>query len=95
MADAFAPKLSSSEVRFNQPVENQSTSTLIGGASNLLKSFMAGRPEAPAKGPMGTTGNPDVALASYTSELQDLYDKRDTTGDTAFQVELGKLKLFW
>jgi hypothetical protein len=40
---------------------------------------------------MGTTGNPDVALASYTSDLQDLYDKRDTTGDTAFQVELGKL----
>jgi hypothetical protein len=30
-------------------------------------------------------------LAQYTTELQDLYDKRDTTGDTAFQVELGKL----
>jgi hypothetical protein len=23
--------------------------------------------------------------------MQDLYDKRDTTGDTAFQVELGDL----
>jgi hypothetical protein len=91
MADAFAPKLSSSEVRFNQPVENQSTSTLIGGAGDFLRSFVSGRPEAPAKGPMGTSGNPDVALASYTSDLQALYDKRDTTGDTAFQVELGKL----
>jgi hypothetical protein len=40
---------------------------------------------------MGTAGNPDVALAQYTTDLQDLYDKRDTTGDTAFQVELGKL----
>ena len=91
MADAFAPKLSSSEVRFNQPVENQSASTLIGGASDFLRSFVSGRPEAPAKGPMGTAGNPDVALAQYTTDLQDLYDKRDTTGDTAFQVELGKL----
>jgi hypothetical protein len=90
MADAFAPQLSTN-VQFVQPIEDQSASTLIGGATNLLRGFISGRPEAAAKGPMGTAGNPDVALAQYTTELQDLYDKRDTTGDTAFQVELGKL----
>jgi hypothetical protein len=93
MADAFAPKLSSSEVRFNQPVENQSTSTLIGGAGDFLRSFVSGRPEPGPKGPLGSAGNPDVVLGSYTKDLQALVDLRDTIGDTSYQVKLRQLNV--
>ena len=91
MADAFAPQLGS-EVRFNQPIENNSTATAISGLGGLLGAFVQPK-EKEAKGPMGSAGNPDVALANYTKDLSLILETSEDRSPNAISVAIRKLNV--
>lgn len=92
MADAFAPQLGSS-VQFVQPVEDTSTATLISGATQALKGFMSSRPEPEPKGPMGSAGNPDVALSNYTKDLSTILQTAEDRSPNAIAIAIRKLNI--
>lgn len=89
MADTFAPKLSSN-VQFIQPVENRGTATMLEGLSSALSAWSRNQTTA-SPGPLGSAGNPDPALASYTQEMTRLTDTRETIGEDAYRVGVKKL----
>ena len=93
MADAFAPQLGSS-VQFVQPVEsgiqNRTAETIFSGATDLLKGF---KTEPADKGPMGSAGNPDVALSSYTKDLSTILQTAEDRSPTAISVAIRQLNV--
>jgi hypothetical protein len=84
MADAFAPKLSS-DVRFNQPIEQPS---MVGALAQIGEGFL----NSVSRG-QRTTGAPkeDPNLALFTQGLERIEAVRDQKGELAAQVEERKL----
>lgn len=85
MADAFAPKLSS-DVRFNEPVQQTSVVETLAGIGETFLSTM-GRSQA------GSGGKPkvDSNLATFSEGLQRVQAIRDQKGEVAASVEERKL----
>jgi hypothetical protein len=84
MADAFAPKLSS-DVRFNQPIEQPS---MVGALAQIGEGFLKS-----VSRDQRTTGAPkeDPNLAVFTQGLERIEAVRDQKGEMAAQVEERKL----
>jgi hypothetical protein len=84
MADAFAPKLSS-DVRFNQPIEQPS---MVGALAQIGEGFLS----SVSRG-QRTTGAPkeDPNLSVFTQGLERIQAVRDQKGELAAQVEERKL----
>jgi hypothetical protein len=84
MADAFAPKLSS-DVRFNQPIEQPS---MVGALAQIGEGFLS----SVSRG-QRTTGAPkeDPNIAIFTQGLERIQAVRDQKGELAAQVEERKL----